>query len=137
MALALLVALPAAAASGPEIQFTRFGSASAFGAGTPSGVVADGDVLILAPGEVSGTWVSPSVQPGRRFSRLVASWNADTPGASRLRVEAQATTSVGETSNWYVLGIWAAEDRGSGSSFVQGVVVTELTRPESDSRPLT
>ena len=70
----------------------------------------DGGNLALAPNEVSGTWQSPVVKPGFAFTRLVASWNADTPGDSRLRVEAQVTTPAGATSDWYVLGIWAADD---------------------------
>jgi hypothetical protein len=100
------MAMPAAAASPPAIQFTRV----AFGAGWLSGLSTDAGSLVLAPNEVTGTWLSPQVTPGFAFERLVASWNAKTPGNSLLRVEAQATTAAGETSDWYVLGIWAAED---------------------------
>jgi hypothetical protein len=100
----------AAAGAGAPIAFTRFGSASAFVAGALDGVLLDGDRLALAPGQASGTWLSPITQPGFSFRRLVASWNADTPGSSRLRVEAQATTASGETTRWYVMGIWAADD---------------------------
>jgi hypothetical protein len=105
-----LLPMPAAAAFLPGIQLTRFASADAFASGTLNGVAADGANLVLAPNELSGTWVGPVVTPGFAFNRLVASWNADTPGDSRLRVEAQATTAAGETSDWYVLGIWAADD---------------------------
>ena len=110
---ALLFTLPwmtGAASTPPAIQFTRFASADAFASGALSGVVVDGGNLVLAPNEVSGTWQSPVVTPGFAFTRLVASWNADTPGDGRLRVEAQATTAAGATSDWYVLGIWAADD---------------------------
>ena len=93
------------------IRFTRFAGGAAFAGGTPSGMLVDGDRLVLAPGELSGTWTSPEVQAGFGFTRLVASWNADTPGGSRVRIETQVTTSAGETSDWYVLGIWAADDR--------------------------
>src|SRR5918912_3174802 len=87
------------------VQFTRFASANSFAGGSTSGTLLDGDRLVLAPGEVSGTWTSPVVQAGFGFTRLVASWNADTPGGSRVRIETQVTTSAGETSVWDVLGI--------------------------------
>jgi hypothetical protein len=109
-----------AAAAAAPIAFTRFASASAFGAGAFEGVVVDGDRLVLAPGLPGGTWVSPVTQPGFAFTRLVASWNADTPGSSRLRVEARATTQSGETSGWYVMGVWAADDHSVNRTSVGG-----------------
>ena len=89
-------AAPVSADVPAPIQFTRFASANSFAAGSTSGTLLDGDRLVLAPGEVSGTWTSPVVQAGFSFTRLVASWNADAPGESRLRIETQATTSAGE-----------------------------------------
>src|SRR5262249_27033725 len=76
------------------IQFTRI---------TP-------DSAVLAPGVLSSLWASPLVQPRSAFTRLVASWNADTPASSRITVQAQVTTTAGETSDWYTLGVWAADD---------------------------
>jgi len=102
------------------IEFTRFASANAFASGSSKGTLLDGDRLVLAPGEVSGTWTSPVVQAGFGFTRLVASWNADAPGESRLRIETQASTSAGETSDWYTLGIWAADDRSLQRTSVGG-----------------
>jgi hypothetical protein len=107
----LVPAAPAVAATPPMIQYTRFASASGFGGGSLTSVVLDGDRLTLAPSAVSGVWVSPVVQPAANFTRLVASWNADTPAAGLVRVEAQVTTTAGETSDWYALGKWAADDR--------------------------
>jgi Peptidase_C39 like family len=101
---------PVAADSPASILFTRFASGSAFASGTPTSLQIDADRLVLAPGEVSGAWVSPTVSPGFGFSRVVASWNADTPSDSRVRIEAQITTGSGETSDWYVLGLWVADD---------------------------
>lgn len=102
------------------IQFTRFASANAFATGSSSGTLLDGNRLVLAPGEISGTWTSPVVQAGFGFSRLVASWNADTPAESRVRIETQTVTSAGETSDWYTLGIWAADDRAVQRTSVGG-----------------
>ena len=87
--------LPASAAQPPAaaIQFTRFASAAAFNGGTFDATALDGDQLALAPGALSGTWSTASVQPQASFTRLVASWNADTPGASRITVQARVTTT--------------------------------------------
>jgi hypothetical protein len=104
----------------PPIQFTRFASAISFAGGSSRGTLLDPDRLVLAPGELSGTWTSPVVQPGFGFSRLVASWNADTPAGSRLRIESQATTSAGETTDWYTLGVWAADDHAVQRTSVSG-----------------
>ena len=132
---AALATVPAtmSAAPGPApIAFTRFASAGDFAAGALSGTFIDGERLVLAAGEVSGTWVSPSVSPGFEFTRLVASWNADTPASSRLRIESQATTSAGEASDWYTLGIWAAEDHAIQRTSVNGQSDT-LGRVDTDT----
>ncbi|MGI9146011.1 MAG: C39 family peptidase [Chloroflexota bacterium] len=144
-----------AAPSAPAIQFTRFASTHAFASGALSGVVVEGGGLVLAPGQSGGAWVSPTIEVGFGFTRLVASWNADTPGASRLRVEAQVTTSTGDTSDWYALGVWAADDhalprtsitgqadplgrvdtdtlKASGEPFVSYALRVRLERPAGD-----
>jgi hypothetical protein len=128
---------PAAGAASPAaIHLARFNSAAMFSNGSFSGVVLDADRLSLAPSEVSGTWVSPTIQPGFSFTRLVASWNADTPGDSRLRVEVQATSSAGEISDWYVLGIWASTDTArtsvNGQSDALGRVDTDTLYPRAN-----
>jgi Peptidase_C39 like family len=117
---AALSAAPAAAAGPALIQFTRFASASAFGGGAFAATQLDGERLVLAPGALSGSWVSPSVQPVSGFGRLVASWNAETPAQGRLRIEARVTTTAGETSGWYTLGIWAADDQAVQRTSVAG-----------------
>jgi hypothetical protein len=100
----IIWAAPVSAAA-PFVQYTRFPDASGFS---------------LAPGDLSGTWVSSSVQPGASFARLVASWNADTPAAGQVIVQAQVSTSAGETSDWYTLGIWAADDTSVHRTSVNG-----------------
>jgi hypothetical protein len=103
---------PVSANAAPApIQFTRFSSPADFGSGALSATLVDGDRLVLAPGALSGSWTSPVVQPQASFTRLVASWNADTPADSRIRIEVQPTTATGESGAWYVLGVWAADDR--------------------------
>ena len=108
------------AATPPPIQFTRFASASAFAGGTMAGLLADGDRLVIASGASSGTWLSAPIEPGFAFTRLVASWIADTPADGRLRVDAQVTTVLGETSDWYALGTWAANDHAGARTSING-----------------
>jgi hypothetical protein len=112
---------PSAGAASPAlIQLTRFTNATAFGAGTFSGATLDGDRIVLNSGASSGTWTAPSVQPQASFTRLVASWNADTPAAGRITVQVQVTTAAGDASDWYTLGIWATDDRGVRRTSVNG-----------------
>jgi hypothetical protein len=101
----LVISTNLAIAEPAPIQFTRFATANGF---------------VVAPGDVTGTWTSPTITPGFPFTRLVASWNADTPGDSRVRIDVQATTDSGETSDWYVLGIWAADDHAISRSSING-----------------
>jgi hypothetical protein len=118
---AIISATPGWAAVPAPIQFTRI---------TP-------DSAILAPGALSSSWVSPLVQPQSAFTRLVASWNADTPASSRITVQAQVTTTAGETSDWYTLGVWAADDAAvqrtsvSGQSDSLGYVSTDTLSAQS------
>jgi hypothetical protein len=102
------------------IRFTRFGSAAAFADGTLTGTRVQGDTLTLEPGVASGTWVSPLVEPGFPFSRLVASWNAATPADSWVQVEVQATTESGSGTKWYTLGIWSDSEGAIKRTSVNG-----------------
>jgi hypothetical protein len=116
---------PSASATTPAaIQLTRFVSARTFSGGAFSATQLDGDRVVLAPGALSGTWQSPAVQPQVAFTRLVASWNADTPAASHVTIETQATTAAGEISDWYTLGTWAVDD---------GVIQRTSTNGQSDA----
>jgi hypothetical protein len=132
-------ATAATAAAPAAIQFSRFSSATDFGGGSFDTTTLDGDHLVLASGATDGTWTSQGVHPLASFTRLVASWNADTPAAGSLTVQVQATTSAGETSDWYTLGIWAAGDTSaqrtsvSGQSDALGRVATDTLSASGDS----
>lgn len=109
LALVLLASstAPASAAAPAPIQYTR----AALSDGTFDGTqLDDAGHVVLAPGGLSGTWLGAPVQPQAAFTRLVASWNADTPNDGRMTVEAQAATTAGQTSGWYTLGTWTAAD---------------------------
>ncbi len=110
----------ASAAAPAAIQFTRFSSAADFGGGSFSTAALDGDRVVIKSGATSATWTSPSVQPIASFTRLVASWNADTPAAGRVTVQVRVTTTGGDTSGWYTLGVWAASDTRTRRTSVNG-----------------
>jgi hypothetical protein len=67
---AVMAAPQAPAAS---IVFTRFDSAAAFELGNHRGTDTRREVLTLAPGVTSGTWISPDVDPGILYTQLIAS----------------------------------------------------------------
>jgi hypothetical protein len=97
-----------------------------------NGTTIDGDQLMLAPGETLGTWQSPPVRPGFSFKRLVASWNAATPGASVVRIDARVTTAQDEISPWYVLAVWTADNEARPRTSVNGQA-DALARVDTDT----
>ena len=66
------------------------------------------------------------------MTRIVPSWNAETPGGSHIRVHLQAVTTEGETSDWYALGVWASDDHTVQRSSVRGQS-DALGRVETDT----
>ena len=66
------------------------------------------------------TWLSPVHRPATPATELIASWNADTPAGTFLRVEVQAGYSDGTDSPWYTLGVWAAGDEDIRRTSVDG-----------------
>jgi Peptidase_C39 like family len=116
LATVMITSVPARAAATDPILFTRLPIAS----GVNGGTTFDGERLVLGPGETTGQWSSAPVEPTFGFTRLVASWNADTPGDSSIRVEVRATTEEGTPTDWYTLAIWAADDQGVQRTSVRG-----------------
>lgn len=55
-------------------------------------------------------WTSPVHAQGFGATELVASWNADTPAGTWVKVEMSGTTSTGAATKWYVMGEWAYGD---------------------------
>ena len=73
------------------------------------------------PGEhVWAAWVSPAVTPGRRFTSLVPSWNATTPGDSWLEVEVRASSDGIGWTRWFTLGRWASTTETVAPTSVPG-----------------
>ncbi len=113
---ATLMPAHATAAPADPILFTRL----ALGDGSGDGTLVDSSRLMLQPSATSGRWTSALVEPGFDFTRLVASWSAETPGDSSIRVEVQATTAEGAPSDWYTLAVWAATDHAVRRTSMNG-----------------
>ncbi len=77
--------------------------------GTARGTRVVGGTIRLAGGD-RGTWTSPWVTPRFSLTELIPSWDAMTPGTSRLRVLVRGRTSAGATS-WDTVATWAYGDR--------------------------
>ncbi|MEE1928995.1 peptidase C39 family protein [Streptomyces sp. TRM 70351] len=56
------------------------------------------------------TWTSPVQRLRVPAAELIASWNADTPEGTWLRVEASGSYTGGGDTPWYTLGVWTAGD---------------------------
>lgn len=63
--------------------------------------------VTLKDGEQTGTWTSPTYRTEEPFNKAVASWQASTPGESRIETHLQVQTQEGQWSKWYNMGHWA------------------------------
>src|SRR3712207_2207688 len=109
----MLGAVPAAAKSGERaVSFTRWADPAGFRAGSSSGVrLKDGELVLKedlrrrrAYQETScevGSWTSPPVAPGFRFTELIASWSAQTPRNSWVEIRVRVTGK--STGRWMVM----------------------------------
>lgn len=114
---------------GESVEYHGWYTAGAFSGGEAEGTrVADGDFPALVIDTPAGTtdytdphtgtkatweyarWTSPEHRPAVPGSELIASWNAETPAGTWLRVEVRAGYTDGRTSPWYTLGVWASGD---------------------------
>jgi peptidase C39-like protein len=130
----------------PPVQFMR----ASLNGGTASGVQQSGGALTLASSGLSagsyddpfdkdpdrgaipyqsGSWTSTWTGVPFEFDELVASWNAETPAGTWIRIEMQASGPGREhPTKWYLMGIWASSDadihrtsrggQGDGDGFV-------------------
>jgi hypothetical protein len=60
------------------------------------------------------------VTPGHRFTSLIPSWNARTPGDSWLEVEARVSADGVHWSRWFVLARWAETEAEIHRTSVRG-----------------
>ena len=105
----------------PAVSFARADLAH----GSASGVVGTGPLVLAANGLASGTYDDPFGQSGIEFhsgswtsdwiavafpfDELVASWNAETPASTWIRLEMQAR-GAGRETKFYTMMTWASGD---------------------------
>jgi len=121
---------------GRDVAYRRFRFPADLGLGTPDGVTASPDGLVVgspagrvdhtdphtgrtAPYDVA-TWTSPPVPLGFPADEIVPSWTADTPAGCWLRVELRGWAGAEPSTGWYVLGEWAADEATIHRSSVPG-----------------
>ncbi|HET8657880.1 MAG TPA: C39 family peptidase [Micromonosporaceae bacterium] len=109
-----------------NIAYRAWTTSADFATGTAAGTVVAGDAVSIGTpiGQLTytdphtgrsatydyATWTSPVVIPGFAASELIPSWTAATPGGTWLQIELRGLTVLGETTKWYNLGRWAADD---------------------------
>jgi hypothetical protein len=118
---------PAAAVT-PRVEFHKWTTLADFQAGTGAGITElgarDGIQISGTVGTISyrdqylhttktyaySTWTSPTHNLPFGATELVASWNAQTPAGTWLKVELNATMEDGHQTGWLGMGNWAALD---------------------------
>lgn len=63
--------------------------------------------ITLRRGAQSGSWTSNVFRPETPVNKIVTSWQAHTPGSSRIETHLQAQRTDGTWSNWYNMANWA------------------------------
>lgn len=125
---ATAVPSPSIAPVGPGIELHTFMLAS----GELDGAELLKDAPLALGERMRGTWTSPWREPGFAFTRLIPSWNAETPEGTWITVEGRVRRASGAESGWLSFGTWAAGDRTMRRSTVNGQRFGEL-RVETDT----
>ncbi|MFC9894237.1 C39 family peptidase [Nocardia sp. NPDC127579] len=121
---------PAPARPGVDLAYRGWRTGSELADGDLDGTVAESDAVVFdrptGTLEYNGTryeyatWTSPEVEIDFSATELVESWTARTPGKSWIQLELQAVTDRGDTTGWYNLGRWAADDNEIRRASVDG-----------------
>ena len=64
----------------------------------------------LLEGVARRSWTSPWTTPGFALTQLIPSWEASTPGRSRVRIQVRGRTDTA-ISSWDTMAVWASGDR--------------------------
>jgi peptidase C39-like protein len=137
----------------PAVSFTR----ANLSRGTSNGVTGTGPLVLAASGLAAGSFDDPYGQSGITFQsgewtsewtpvafpfdELVASWNADTPAGTWIKLEMQARGGGRETK-FYTMMTWASGDTDihraslSGQQSADGDVSTDTFKRANSAAPL-
>ncbi|GAA1358912.1 hypothetical protein [Catellatospora chokoriensis] len=132
---------------GPRhMAYRGWTSDAEFGTGTHLGTATSGDAMRItsAAGQFTylgssydyASWTSPMVTTGFPATEAIASWTADTPGATWVQVELRGVTAAGNTTAWKIMGRWAADDAVVQRTSVPGQTdATAASRSTPGPRP--
>lgn len=120
-----------------NVLYTDWTTTADFAAGTAEGASAAGDALTID--SVAGTfdytdpfgdgssrayeyarWTSQSVDLGFNATEAIPSWSAETPGGTWVQINMRGVTEAGNTTKWFILGRWAADDNEIHRTSVSG-----------------
>jgi peptidase C39-like protein len=140
-------------ANAPAVSFAR----ADLSRGSSSGVTGSGPFVLAASGLVagayddpygesgisyqSGSWTSDWTPVAFAFDELVASWNAETPAGTWIKIEMQARGDGHETK-FYTMMTWASGDTDihrasmSGQQSADGDVKIDTFKRASGAAPL-
>ena len=124
LALVLLPAVPASAATTVEEAFARWTSTDELALGTSSGLSAGGGSLTLGSGTTTvsyddprvaggsktyaqGTWTSPWQATGFSARSLLPSWSVSTPGGTWARIDVRVKSGT-TTGSWDTIARYAS-----------------------------
>jgi hypothetical protein len=99
-----------------HVALTQWDTATHFSQGTGKGWTVQDDELrigkpVVGGGWESATWVSPWRTHSFGATEVIPSWDAKTPGASRLQVWVRGRTAGGTLTSWDQLATWAHGDK--------------------------
>ena len=140
-------------ASAPAVSFAR----ADLSRGASTGVTGAGPLVLAATGLVagsyddpygqsgigyqSGSWTSEWIPVAFSFDELVASWNAETPPATWIKLEMQAR-GAGRETKFYTMMTWASGDTDihrtstPGQQSADGDVHIDTFKRAADAAPL-
>jgi len=105
-----------AALTGARIELHAFALTPAELANTAIG---ESGGVILTNG-TTGTWISGWHEPGFPFTRLIPSWNAETPEGTWIGIDIQTRRPGGGETKWWSFGTWAYGDATIKRASVKG-----------------
>jgi Peptidase_C39 like family len=91
----------------------------------------------------TGSWTSDLIGVAFPFDELVASWNAETPAGTWIRIEMQASSPGRAPTKWYTMGIWASGDADihrtsvGGQGDTDGFIAIDTFIRDKKAAPLT
>jgi hypothetical protein len=142
VAVPLLAAGPAAAATARQVAYTQWDTAAQLHTGWFRGTaVGAGKLRLSAPSARTrlngtayeyGTWTSRWVNPGFSLTEVVPSWSSTTPAGTWVRVDVRVARPTGTRSSWDTIARWESGNRSATRTSL-GSQTDDLARVATDT----